>query len=153
MVIEPSLPERCLRAGGCKKSGVAEEKHASDKDMYFLTSPGAFGSVWREPKIRKISGAFCPLPARHPRGTAGISPSWNLMPPPFQELRCHPRGVQGGQVPAGWYTSRQRLWGMVLASRGAGIDASRQSRAAVTVPGKLTGNSRGQELTTEFPST
>ena len=56
MVIEPSLPERCLRAGGCKKSGVAEEKHASDKDMYFLTSPGAFGSVWREPKIRKISG-------------------------------------------------------------------------------------------------
>jgi len=86
MVIEPSLPERCLRAGGCKKFGVAEEKHPSDKDMYFLTLPGAFGSVWREPKIRKISGGnslvvqWLRLPASTAGGTDWI-PSWGTKIP------------------------------------------------------------------------
>lgn len=86
------------------------------------TSPVPF-----QPTTPKAQQGFLPL---------GIS----CLLPSKSALRCHPSGVQGGRIPAGQDTSRQRLWGMVLASRGAGRDASGQSGAAVTVPG----NSRGK---------
>lgn len=77
----------------------------------------------------------------------------------------------GGSLQAS--TSRQRLWGMVFASLGAGTNASGQSRAAITVQGTRAGRAmpwhlsppehfrtstveggdpRGQGLTTESPT-